>query len=103
MHQFSFKSLYQPMGDDDDDDDYESSFNSSDTNSDYYEPDEFQKKLSNIQGVLSYFILNSCSLNSNWDSFRNLLCELDGKCFAFGFFGISEAFGNTNEGHFYLP
>jgi hypothetical protein len=90
------------MGDDDDDDDYQSPFNSNITGSDYYEPHEFQKKFSNIQSVSSYFHLNCRSLNSNWDGFRNLLCDLHGETFAFDFIGISEVFGNTNDGRTHL-
>ena len=102
--EFNFKSLYQAMGDEDgDDDDYGSPFNSNNIDSDYYEPDEFQKKFSNIQGVSSYFHLNCRSLNSNWENFRDLLCELHGNTFAFDFIGISEVFGNSNDGRINLP
>ena len=72
---FNFKSLYQALGEDH----YESPFNSSNTDSIYYEPDEFQQKFSNIQSVSSYFHLNCHSLNSNWEGFRNLLCDLHGE------------------------
>ena len=85
---------------DDEDDDQESPFNSSKTGSDYYKPDEFQKQISNIRDVSSYFHLNYHGLNSNWDS---LLCDLHAESFAFHFFGISEVLGNTNDGYFCLP
>ena len=72
--EFNFKSLFQVIGDDEDD--YESPFNSSITDSVYYEPDEFQQKVSNIQNVSSFFHLNCHSSISNWDGFRNVLFDL---------------------------
>ena len=64
------KSLYEAIGDDVDD--YESLlFN---TDSVYYEPDEFQQKFSSIQSVSSYCHI----LNSIWEGFRNVLCDLHG-------------------------
>ena len=50
--EFNFKLLCQGLGDDEDD--YWSPFNSSITDSDYYEPDEFQNKFSNIQSVFLF-------------------------------------------------
>jgi len=74
------RSLYQAIGDDEDD--QESPFNSSNTDSDYYEPDEFQQKFSNIQSVSSDF-------HSNWDDFRKLLYDLQGEKLAIDFIGIT--------------
>jgi hypothetical protein len=70
---------------------------------DYYEPKQFHDKFSEIRKLTSYFHLNCRSLSSNWDSFRDLLCELHGDSFSFDFIGISEVFNCDKDSRLALP
>ena len=43
------------------------------------------------------------TLSHNWDSFRDLLCELHGDSFSFDFIGISELFNRDKDSRLALP
>ena len=72
-------------------------------NCDYYEPQQFRDKCFGTCKSLSYFHLNCRSLLHNWDSFRDLQCELHGDSFSFDFIGISELFNCDKDSCLVLP
>ncbi len=85
------------------DDEEDDSINNQIVNSDYYDPEEFHKNFAKLQGIISYFHINCRSLSSNWEAFRELLCEMHGEDFAFDFIGMSEVFGKYKDDRINLP
>ncbi len=99
-NRFDFKAIYEQIAMDDEEDD---SINNQIVNSDYYDPEEFHKNFAKLQGIISYFHINCRSLSSNWEAFRELLCEMHGEDFAFDFIGMSEVFGKYKDDRINLP
>ena len=64
----------------------------------YLEPDQFPNHAENLNRQ-SYFHFNCRGLSSNWESFRDLLCDH----FSFDVVGINEVFGCDNDKRIYLP
>jgi len=98
---YNFKTLYESS--EIDMEDVDSPFSQLVNDCDYYEPHQFHDKYSGIRKALSYFHLNCRSLSSNWDSFRELLCELHGDSCSFDFIGISEIFNCDKDSRLVLP
>ena len=83
-------SLYEDP--DDDSAVRDSPFKYSNVTCDYYETENFISKQKDLNGSLSYFQLNCRGLSTNWDSYRNLICDLHGESFAFYILSITEIF-----------
>ena len=71
-------------------------------NCSYFEPDQFCNHAEKFSGQ-SYFHLNCRGLSSNWESFRELLCDLHGDQFSFDIIGISEVFNCENDKRLSIP
>ena len=91
-------------------DDYETGIDSLDSpfqygNStcEYFEPDEFNVMTEKLHDSTTYFHLNCRGLSKNWESFRNLLCDLHGDKFAFDLIGVSEVFRCDYDTRLSLP
>ena len=69
----------------------------------YYAPDQFNELSKEMRKTSSYFHLNCQGLQSHWDNFHNLLCELHSTKFSFDFIGISEIFHVPNTDKLSLP
>jgi hypothetical protein len=93
---YNLKYLFE-----DSNDHYDSPFQYSNDCS-YLEPDQFPNHVENLSGQ-SYFHLNCRGLSSNWESFRDLLCDIHGGQFSFDIIGINEVFHCDNDKRIYLP
>ena len=58
----------------------------------YCDPDQFSDMTTNANNARSYFHLNCRGLSANWESFRELLCELQRDHSCFDYIGISEVY-----------
>ena len=56
-----------------------------------------------MQGMVSFFHINCRSLSANWESFRELLCDLHGNTHSFDYIGISEVFSIERDDRIHLP
>jgi len=68
----------------------------------YLEHDQFPNHVENLS-VQSYFRFNCRGLSLNWESFRDLLCDLHTDHFSFVMIDISEVFSSGNDNRIYLP
>ena len=71
-------------------------------NCSYFEPDQFSNHVEKSRGQ-SYFHLNCRGLSSNWELFRELLCDLHGDHFSFDIIGISEVFNCEYDNCISIP
>ena len=71
----------------DDSEESDSPFQYGNTDCDYFEPGQFNAKYQDGNQYISYFQLNCRGLSSNWDSFRNLICDMHGESFSFDILG----------------
>ena len=88
---FNFRSIYEDQ-DDPTFDNNDSPFINNVNTCEYYEPDKFHSKFHCSQNNMSYFHLNCRGLSSNWESFKDLLCNLQGDNFCFDCLGVREVF-----------
>ena len=96
-NKYNLKSLFEDVDDDYDDSPFQYTNNCS-----YFEPDQFCNHAEKFSGQ-SYFHLNCRGLSSNWESFRELLCDLHGDQFSFDIIGISEVFNCENDKRISIP
>ena len=98
---YDLVSLYQET---EDDTSYNNSpFQYSNTSCEYFEPDKFVSMLDSLKSHTSFFHLNCRGLSSNWDSFKDLICNLHTDKFAFDFIGMSELFRIDGDMRLRLP
>ena len=69
----------------------------------YLEAAQFKDQFGNINNSLSFFHLNCRSLSANWESFYDLLCNLQSDQFQFDFIGMSEVFRCDRDPRLALP
>ena len=98
---FNLRSLYEAS--EHYDENLDSPFNQFDNECEYYEPDQFKSLTRDISKSKSYFHLNCRSLSSNWDAFKDLLCDVHCNDFSFDFIGISEIFKCDRDSRLVLP
>lgn len=79
---YNFQSIYDDIETSPEDND--SPYEDNSLNCDYWEAEEL-KKFSSNQQATSFFHVNCRSLSANWDSFKNLLCDLHSDSFKFNF------------------
>ena len=94
-------SLYNDL--DDDSEESDPPFQYGNTDCDYFEPGQFNAKYHDGNKYISYFQLNCRGLSANWDSFRNLICDMHGESFPFGILGISAIFKCQDDERLSLP
>ena len=97
---FDFKSLY---GMSDNEHLTTPSFYNTQVDCDYYTPEQFRSIANRNTNSRSYLHLNCRSLSANWESFKELLCELQGDKFSFDLIGISEIFKCERDHRLKLP
>ena len=90
--EYDLISLYDQLDDVDDPADNNSPFQYANASCKYYEANDFTKLTAVINDPLSCFHLNCRGLSANWESFKNLLCDLHGTSFSFDVIGISEIY-----------
>ena len=56
-----------------------------------------------MKETLSFFHLNCRGLSANWESFRDLICNLHGNSFSFDLIGISEIHKCSHDSRLSLP
>ena len=88
-------SLYEDTTEDNDYND--SPFQYSHIKCDYFEPEEFSDVHQHMHSTLSYFHINCRGLLSNWDSFYDLMCQLNNDSFLFDCIGISENYRTLSD------
>ena len=72
-------------------------------NCDYYEADKPHTLSKILNDSLSYFHINCRGLSANWNSLRDLLCDLHNDTFAFDIIGISEVYRCEFDSRLTLP
>ena len=87
--EYDLISLYDQLGDVDDPADNNSPFQYANASCKYYEADDLTKLTAVINDPLSFFHLNCRGLSANWESFKNLLCDLHETSFSFDVIGIN--------------
>ena len=99
---YDFVSRYE-ANNEDVGDDFDSPFSSCNVENEYLETDQFCNKMKESQNSISYFHLNCRGLSANWESFKDLIQDLQGDNFSFDFVGISEVFKCDLDGRLKLP
>ena len=94
-------SLYENS--DDDPGARDSPFKYNDATCDCYRHEQTISKSRDLHRLFSYFHLNCHGLSTNWDSFRDLICQLRGESFAFEILGTSEIFKCIDDTRLSLP
>lgn len=82
---------------------FDSPFQYGNDTCDYYEPEQFHQLTKQFHETQNYFHLNCRGLSANWNSFRELICDLHGNSFSFDLIGISEAFRCDQDARLSLP
>ena len=99
---YDFVSRYE-ANNEDVGDDFDSPFSSCNVENEYLETDQFCNKMKESQNSISYFHLNCRGLSANWESFKDLIQDLQGDNFSFDVVGISEVFKCDLDGRLKLP
>ena len=99
---YNLISLYEDH-DDDDNELIDSPFQYANTSCEYYESDQFQNMTEKLHSATTYFHLNCRGLSANWESFRDLLCDIHHDNFSFDLIGVSEVFRCDNDSRLILP
>ena len=103
-NQYNFASIYDNISLYEDDECFDSPFGYSDKECAYFEPDQFCAEMEHMNSKdISYFHLNCRGLSSNWELFRDLICDLHNEHFSFDFIGLSEIFKCDNDLRLGLP
>ena len=79
VERYNFVSLYESTNPDNEDV-IDSSFYDISSDCYYYDPDQFSDIIKDVYNAYSY--LNFRGLSSNWESFRELRCELQSNNFS---------------------
>jgi len=69
----------------------------------YYDPEQFSGMTKNTNNACNYFHLKCRGLAANWESFRELLCELQRDNFCFDYIEISEVYKCDDDPRLKLP
>ena len=79
---YNFVSLYESTNPDNDEV-IDSHFGGIHSNCNYYDTDPFSNMTKNANKACSYLHLNYRGLSANWESFREIMCEVqrDNVCF----------------------
>ena len=88
---YDFVSLYESINPENEKG-RDSSFDGISSSCNYYDPDQFSDMAKNGNNACSYFHLNCRGLLVNWESSRELMCELQRDNFCFDYIGISEVY-----------
>jgi len=79
---YNFVSLYESTNPDNEEG-IDSPFDDISSSCNYYDPDQFSDMTKNVNNACSYFHLNCRGLSADWESFQELLCELQPDNFCF--------------------
>ena len=74
-----------------------------DSKCDYYDTKDFSDLTESFGSCTSYFHLNCRSLPANWESFRELISDVNNERFSYDFIGLSEVFKCENDDRLQLP
>ena len=96
---YNFVSLYDSTNPEN----IDSPFDGISSSCNYYNPDQFSDMTKNSNNACSYFHLNCRGLSANWESFRELMCELQRDNFCFDYIGISEVYKCDDDPRLKLP
>ena len=97
-NEYNFASIFDATSLNTDDESPDSPYGNSDAKCDYFEPEQFRAEMEDIKTKdISYFHLNGRGLSSNWETFKDLICDLHGERFSFNYIGVSEIYKCDND------